>query len=196
MVTAHEVLHGRTIGVLEAFGRGLSRYGAVFVTRWVANLLTLLWMLLLVIPGLYKVLQYCLAPSIAVFEDTSGAAAVDRSMERTRPHLLTIGLTVGLFYVSGIVWNLLVGAAYGVAAAPEVALLTPSGELDLAVTALGTFPSALFGLLATLALQLVYERTAVDARLAEVPEPSTAPAPRSGPSLDDRLDDELRRFDR
>lgn len=195
MVLANEVLHGRSIGVLDAIGRGLGRYGAVFVTRWVSNLLTLLWTLLFVIPGIYKAAQYSLAPALALFEDTSGSAAVDRSIERTKPHLLTVALTVGLPAVAGILWNVVVGMAYGIALAPELALFEPSLETDLLVTAAGTYPAAVFGVLATFAVQIVYVKTAMDARIADAPaEPTLSPAaPRS--SLDAKLDDELRRLD-
>ncbi len=104
MTLAHDVLRGRDADLGRAFGDGLVRYGAAFVTRWVAGLLTLLWSLLLILPGLYKAAAYTLAAPIAVFEETTGGAAIDESIARTKPHMVLILGSYTLLGVAFVAW--------------------------------------------------------------------------------------------
>lgn len=169
MVLAHEALHGRSVSVLDALGRGLSRYGAVFVTRWLVGLQTLGWLLLLIVPGLYKAITYSLAAPAALFEETSGSDAVRRSMARTSGIVPLLALTSGVLMLAGVAWPFVVGAvAFELV---PIELIDEQGNLPfgpaVAIDGLTAIPSALVMMLATLVLQIVYERTTLDERMSE-----------------------------
>jgi hypothetical protein len=150
-------------------GGGLSRYGAVFVTRWIAGIQTLGWLLLLVLPGLYKALAYSLAGSVALFEDTSGNHAVGLSIERTRPHLVLLAVGYGGLILASFAWS--TGASFVLYGAIPLEMLDELGqvpfELAVAIDALVQVPMSLAVTLSVMLLQVVYERTTLDAELAD-----------------------------
>jgi len=150
MVLTNEVLRGREPDLGRAFGDGLSRYGAGFITRFVAGIFTLLWMILLIVPGLYKAAAYTLAGPISLFEETSGSIAIEHSMERTRPHMALILGTYGLLALAFLGWMalgvlgyaLLVGEAGNVM---NARLIDGVAELGFAVIiALATLTQMVF----------------------------------------------------
>jgi hypothetical protein len=143
MVLIHDALRGRDPDLGRAFGDGLTRYGAGFLTRLVAGLFILFWMVLLIVPGLYKAAAYTLSGPIALFEATSGSNAIDQSIERTRPHMLLISASYGLLALTFAGWMALVFVAYALFVG-ESGDLTRAGLID-AVAELG------FAVLVTLA---------------------------------------------
>jgi len=82
----------------SAMRMGLSSWGRMWWTRFLAGLAIILGCLLLFAPGLYLMIRLALVESVAVCEHVSGSTAMRRSFELTR----------------GWVWKLFVlGAAFG-----------------------------------------------------------------------------------
>lgn len=150
MVLAHDVLRGRDVDVGRAFGDGLSRYGAAFVVRFVSGLLTLLWALLFLLPGIYKAAAYSVAAPIAVFEQGTGTSAIDQSIERTRPHMFLILGSYGVLAVAFIGWLGVLIAAYATLGAASLSptlpwLIDGAGEVGFSVVVvLSTFVQMIF----------------------------------------------------
>lgn len=169
LVMAHEALHGRPSPVGASMSRALRRYGPAFGTRWVTGILTALWSLLLVLPGLYKAVAYSMGTSITLFEGTDGAAAVDLSIERTRGHLLLISGTQGALQFAGVAWSILAAWAWlaMVRADPFLFADADVTAVGIAIQAVVQLPAALLTFLALLAGQVLYDKVALDTRLAE-----------------------------
>lgn len=164
MVIAQEAIHGRSISIGDAFGRGLPRYGAVLFARFRAGIHVFLWGLLLIVPGIYKSAQYSLAGPIALFEPEAAPGAVGRSIVRTRGVVglllaaqaplvvLAVGLPV-------IVW---------VALAAEVETtgreLSETAYVTIGIT-LGVLSTLVLTVL-TIVQQVAYAKTALDAQLS------------------------------
>lgn len=164
MVLAQEAVHGRSLSIGDALGRGLPRYGAVFGARFRAGIQLFLWSLLLILPGIYKAAQYSLAGPVALFEPAAAPSAVNHSIARTR------GLVLLLLAVQTPIFALAVGG-------PVLVWVLLAAEVeatgrDVSETAYITISVAL-GILSTLVLtlltivqQVVYAKTALDAQLA------------------------------
>ena len=166
MVLVHEALRGRTITVGDAFVRGVPAYGAVIGARLRAGLLTLLWTLLLVLPGIYKGAAYSLAPQVALFEPRRTHEATEVSIGRTR------GVVWLLVAAELVLYTIAVGVPLGVTVLFELGTLELGGApapfdpralaLDVALGAISTLSLALL----LVVQQVVYDKTAVDAALS------------------------------
>lgn len=86
------------------FRTGFGRYGHVVWTMFLMNLFTLLWALLLIIPGIIKAFSYAMTPYIIIDNpELSANEAIDRSRAMMRGHKFD------LFYLwlSFIGWGIL-----------------------------------------------------------------------------------------
>lgn len=83
---------------------GFRDFGRIFVTLFLQNIYTLLWALLLIIPGIVKSYSYAMTPYI-LYDDPKlqGNAAIELSMRMMRGHKLELFL----LHLSFIGWLLL-----------------------------------------------------------------------------------------
>jgi len=94
----HKASLGECSSFRSAMRMGVSAWGRMWWTRFLAGLAIILGCLLLFAPGLYLMIRLALVESVAVCEHVSGPTAMRRSFELTR----------------GRVWNLFVlGVAFG-----------------------------------------------------------------------------------
>lgn len=161
MWMANEALHGRNVSLSEAFSRSLPRYGAVFSARWTSGIRTLGWLLLLILPGIYKGTTYSLAQPIALFEDIDGSSAADRSAVRATPHVWSMMGLYAMLICAAVLWSvgplLLIGLT-----SPDLEAETP-WPLEL-VLQIGV---SIATLTATFVASVFYAKTAVDEALDE-----------------------------
>ena len=164
MVLAHEALHGRSLSIGDAIGRGLPRYGAVFGARFRAGIQTMLWTFLLILPGVYKSLQYSLAGPIALFEPELAPAAVSHSMKRTRGILLLILASQTSLFMLAV--GVPMGVWFTLAAEVEASGVELSETVDIAFAiGLSVFSTLVLTVL-TIVQQVIYAKTALDAQLS------------------------------
>jgi len=164
MVLAHEALHGRTVSIGEAIGRGLPRYGAVFSARLRAGIQTMLWTFLFIVPGVYKSLQYSLAGPVALFEPEAAPAAVSYSMTRTRGILLLILATQTPLFMLAV--GVPMGIWFALAAEVQASGVELSETVDITMSiGLGVFSTLVLTIL-TIVQQVIYAKTALDAQLS------------------------------
>ncbi|MBN8614043.1 MAG: hypothetical protein J0L92_25825 [Deltaproteobacteria bacterium] len=164
LVMAHEALLGRTISIGEALVRGVPAYGAVLGARFRAGILTLLWGLLLVLPGLYKGAAYSLSSQVALFEPREAHQATEVSSRRTREHVwLLLGASLLLYAVAvGVPLGALLGFE-SVALTLDVSTYERlSLALDLSCGAISATSLALL----TIVQQVVYEKATLEERIA------------------------------
>jgi hypothetical protein len=74
----------RKVGCGEALRMGFTRWGAMWVTRFLFCLTVIFGLLLLIIPGLYFGIRFWFAEAIVVAEGVSGPVALQRSFDLTR----------------------------------------------------------------------------------------------------------------
>lgn len=96
----------------EAIGAGFSAWGRMFWTRLLAGLAIIFGLLLLIVPGVFLLVRFCFAESVAVVEHTSGTDALARSFEITKGRFWqTLGfcLVVALLIVVPVIVVILPG---------------------------------------------------------------------------------------
>jgi len=76
-------LRGQPVGVGDLVRVGYSRLGTVWVTAFMAGVVTALGFCALVIPGLILLVRYWVAVPVAVIESPGGNASLSRSVELT-----------------------------------------------------------------------------------------------------------------
>lgn len=95
---AAQVVRGERPNLRRAFA--MKRFGALFGTNLLANLLILVGCLLLVVPGLMMAARYALSTPVVLFEGRSGVDALRRSSELSAGHRMKLfALVVTLFMV-------------------------------------------------------------------------------------------------
>lgn len=85
---AAQAQRGAPMAIGRALRAALVGYGAMFVTALVAEILTLLFALLLLVPGVMRLLSYSVAIPIALHEGRIGRDACDHSEARMHGHRL------------------------------------------------------------------------------------------------------------
>ncbi len=101
-----ETMAGRRCGYGQAMAWGLSRWGLLFATRLVVQLLTSLGLLLLILPGIYLMARWALAECAVVFEGATPSEARQRSTELTEGRRMEIFLAwqLPLLAFLGLSW--------------------------------------------------------------------------------------------
>jgi hypothetical protein len=127
MHASHQVLMGEPRAAWRpAWRAGFQRWGAVIVATWLSNLITLLFALLLIVPGVLRLLSYMITTPVTLHEGTDVKTTLERSTELTHGHRWTI-LRVMLSVIAiGFVPVLLAVMAGGMA----LGTMSESGELD------------------------------------------------------------------
>lgn len=202
MSMAYDALLGRNVSISAAFTRATSRYGAVFGARWVSNILTFLALLLFILPGIYIGLGASLATPIALFETAQrGQGAFTASRERTKGHLLPIGVTYGMLIALGIAWIFGMGVVGGILVVIDqqtTGVLNENPPWMPWVTIAGDIGMTLFMLLATFVQTVAYAKTWLTLQAANglsSPEPVQSAAGKGRDALDAKLDAELAKLD-
>ena len=208
MSMAYDALLGRPIDMKAAFSRTTSRYGAVFRALWISNIVTLIGLLLLIVPGIYMAMTTFLAAPIALFEAHSGRTAFTASRERTKGHWPLVAATYGLSYALGLAFAMLVGIVSGVAM--EIERESTGGALSsiepwLPYASIATdIGLNLFMLLAAFFQMVVYTKTwlalqtdhGLDEPRRPVPvHPSPTETGQGRDALNDKLDAEVSKLD-
>ena len=206
MSMAFDALLGRPTDMKEGFSRATSRYGAVFRALWISNIITLVGMLLLVVPGIYMAMTACLAAPVALLESHAGQAAFKASCERTKGHWFLIAGTYGMSSALGFIFAIVVGIVSGVALEVERQSTDVGAAMESSIEPLLPYVSIatdiglnLFMLLALFFQMVVYTKTWLTLQEKDG-LPSTAPiqpsATRQGrDALDEKLDAELAKLD-
>lgn len=90
---------------------GFRDFGRIFLTLFLQGVYTLLWTLLLIIPGIVKAYSYAMTPYI-LYDDPElqGNAAIEKSMRMMRGHKLELFL----LHLSFIGWALLCVLTLGI----------------------------------------------------------------------------------
>ncbi len=115
-----ETLAGRRCGYGRAMAWGLSRWGLLFATRLVVQVLVSLGLLLLILPGLFLMARWALAECAVVFEGSTPSEARQRSAELTEGRRLEILLAwqlpltalLGLSWYGGILLEPILSGAW------------------------------------------------------------------------------------
>jgi hypothetical protein len=121
---SHQVLMGDARIDWQAARRaGWQRWGALVGVSWASGLLTLVFLLLLVVPGILRALSYALVTAIALHERWDTSETLAQSTARTRgqrfPILVAAIATFALGFVPAILLAVGVGALVGVASDAE-----------------------------------------------------------------------------
>lgn len=164
LVLAHQSLRGMPISLRDAAERAASRFMSVFWTNVVSGFFVALWSLLLVFPGLHKLLCYCLAPHIALFESRSGDDAVAASMQRTQPFIGTLYLLgIGSVFLSALGQGGAAGVTYTLGAALTGETATTNPAFFAMAAAAASVVSTGMSLVTLTTLQVIYEQSAIRA---------------------------------
>ena len=204
MSMAYDALLGRPVDMRAAFSRATSRYGAVFRALWISNVVTLVGLLLLIVPGIYVAMTTFLAAPIALFETHAGRTAFSASRERTKGHWFLIAGTYGMSIALGFGVAILMGVVSGIAL--EIERQSTGGATSAIdpwmpyVSIAADMGLNLFMLLASFFQMVVYTKSwlslQANASLDEPHKPAAVQAPRTGrDALDDKLDAELSKLD-
>ncbi len=204
MSMAYEALLGRPVDMKAALLRATSRYGAVFRALWISNVVTLVGLLLLIVPGVYVAMTTFLAAPIALLETHAGIPAFTASRERTQGHWFLSAGTYGLSVALGFGVAVFVGIVSGVAMELEReatgAAVTSIDPWIPYVSIAADLGLNLFMLLALFFQMVIYTKTWLSLQaslgLDEPREPAPVQAVRAGrDALDDKLDAELSKLD-
>lgn len=152
-----------TGAALSAVGR---RFGALLGTRFISNLVTLLFSLLLIVPGVMKAMSLAIAMPITLHEGSDASSAMASSTARMRGHRMEAFLA---FCVTGAPLFLLIVAIFCVAAAQGAAQQLGSPTAPVAASAFYDYAMLALGILTPAAL---LPMTLVPAVLyAKLPQP-------------------------
>lgn len=207
MSMAYDALLGRPINMKTAFSRATSRYGAVFRALWFTNIVTLVGLLLLIVPGIYVAMTTFLAAPLALFEMHSGQSAFTASRERTKGHWFLAAGTYGLSITLGFGVAVLIGSVSGIAL--EIERQSTGGGTSAIdpwmpyVSIAAEFGLNAFLLLALFFQMVIYTKTwlslQADLGLEELGKPVAVDAVQTEAggrdALDDKLDAELSKLD-
>ena len=87
LVLADQALRARALEPGPALATSLAAFGRNFITGLIAGLMTLMYLLLLIVPGIWRALTYAIAIPIAIHEGRSGVDACRASADRLKGRL-------------------------------------------------------------------------------------------------------------
>jgi hypothetical protein len=93
---------GKWVTYSEAMGQGFHNWGRMFGTRFVTGFILLGGFIAFIIPGIYMMVKYSLIDHVVVLEETSGAAARQRSAALTKGNrwqIVAAGIAYGLVII-------------------------------------------------------------------------------------------------
>ena len=126
-------LHGRTLSIPTAFKAGLVQWLTMLAALFVSQIVILVTLLLLIIPGLYFAMSYALLGPLILGEDVGWYEALQQSRERMAGHRIKFGvLYIPLILGSNalmFVWP----AEGGIGIVPRVAVFGLVNVLTFAV---------------------------------------------------------------
>lgn len=157
LVLADQALRARTLEPGPALATSVTAFGRNLITGLIAGLMTLMYALLLVLPGIWRALTYAIAVPIAIHEGRSGVDACRASADRLKGHLGTAAAALAL------AWSPLVLVELALLATEDAALTDPElpAWLPLLTVALHVLPNV--ATLPVSAVQAVlYHRTQPD----------------------------------
>jgi hypothetical protein len=110
----HNIDTGGSLGVGSALSAGLRRWGAVFGARFIAGLRIVIFLILLVIPGIVVGVRLSLTDEIAVLEDARSVGSIlRRSEDLVRGHgwgIFGVALVgFGATFVTGFMGGMVTG---------------------------------------------------------------------------------------
>lgn len=86
LVLAQQVIAGRPTSVGEAFKLAISRYGSLLGASIVSGIMTFLFLLLLIVPGVVRALGYALILPLVLHENADTSVALHQSLVRMKGH--------------------------------------------------------------------------------------------------------------
>lgn len=101
LAMADQTILDGTVRPRRALRLAYERWTGLITTQWISGLVTMLFTLLLIVPGILKALSYTMVLPIALHEGVSGSAAMARSEERMKGHR---GAAFGAYLVTGLIF--------------------------------------------------------------------------------------------
>lgn len=126
-------LHGRTLSVPAALKAGLVQWLTMLAALFVSQIVIMVTLLLLIVPGLYFAMSYALVGPLILGEDVGWYEALQQSRERMTGHRIKFGLIYVPLLIGSNAMMFVWSAEGGIGIVPRVAVFGLVNVLTFAV---------------------------------------------------------------